>query len=166
MRSIWAHSIATAVIAEAAGASRSSHDLYTAGLTHDLGRLAIFLSVGEQYSDSLSKEFANLEEASACEKELFGLTHCEAGHLVAEQWGFPATLGIYMSHHHEAVEGNPDEPVNLVRAACQMADSLGFPEVCHRDLRVPMMAAGLMGRSGLEPDRLRDQIRERIEALG
>lgn len=164
MRSVWAHSIATAVIVEAAGISCAAPDLYTAGLIHDLGRLAIFLGLGERYSDSLSKEFANLEEANDCETELFGLTHCEAGPMVARQWGFPEKLGTYMAHHHEAVEGDPDNPMNLMRTACQWADSLGFPEVCH--LQPPMMAEGLRSRFGLNLEELREQITKRIAAFG
>jgi HD-like signal output (HDOD) protein len=167
MRSMWAHSIATAVIVESAGVSRSSHNLYTAGLTHDLGRLAILLSFGKLYSDNLSQEFADLEESNTCEKELFGLTHCEAGQLVAERWGFPARLGTYMAHHHEAVDEKPGDLMNLIRESCQLADSLGFPEVCRRDLHcTPKMAEVLRGRTGFDPDRLREQITKRIAAFG
>jgi HD-like signal output (HDOD) protein len=168
MRTVWAHSIATGVIAEAAGVSYGSHDLYTAGLIHDLGRLAMSLSLGERYSENLSKEFAGVEEALAYENELFGLTHCEAGRLVAQNWGFPLSLATYIAHHHEAVDGNPGEPMNLIRAACQLSDSLGFPEVYHRDLALRGMAETetLRGRPGLEPDRLQERITKRISEFG
>jgi len=166
MKSVWAHSIATAIIVETAGIAYDQHDLYTAGLTHDLGRLAIFLSAGESYADKLSKEFAGLEEALVCEKELFGMTHCEAGYLVAGQWGFPARLGAYMAHHHGPIEGDPGDPMNLIRMACQLADSLGFPEVCRQDMQPPTMSESLKWFPGLEEDRLRERITKRIAAFG
>ena len=53
--------------------------MYTAGLTHDLGRLGLRLAGGDQYAEYMSQEFADLAEANALEKSLFGMNHCEAG---------------------------------------------------------------------------------------
>jgi HD-like signal output (HDOD) protein len=166
MRSVWAHSIATAVIVESAGRAYGLQDLYTAGLTHDLGRLAMFLSLGERYSEGLSKEFVDVEEALVLEKELFGLTHCEAGRLVSAKWGFPEKLGTYMAHHHGPVSERKGDPMNLIREACQLADRLGFPEVSHRDVGQPGMADALRVRPEDESDRLRERITKRIAEFG
>ena len=166
-RSMWAHSIATAVIVEAIGARYDTHALYTAGLTHDLGRLAIFLSVGTQYSQALSQEFESMEEANTWEKAMFGVTHCEAGATVAHEWGFPDTLTGYMADHHKPCEGRPGDPMNLIRVACQIADTVGYPEVSRLDLQTPLeLPVSLRNLAELDPERLREKITKRIAAFG
>jgi HD-like signal output (HDOD) protein len=166
MRSVWAHSIATAVIAEAAGALYDSPSAYTAGLTHDLGRLALFLSVGPQYAEELSVEFADIEEANELEEQLFGMTHNEAGVFAANKWGFPKNLQICMSDHHKTITSRAKSPVNLVQMACQLSDWLGFPEVNRGELvERPAVPGHLKLCASLDPDRLRDQISKRIAAF-
>jgi HD-like signal output (HDOD) protein len=79
LRGVWAHGVATAVIAESVGSLYGSPGMYTAGLTHDLGRLGLRLVGGDKYAEYLSREFADLAEANVLEKSLFGMNHCEAG---------------------------------------------------------------------------------------
>ena len=163
---IWAHSIATAVAAEALGGLCGSPGLYTFGLTHDLGRLALFLSAGEEYAAEVSREFADIGEANEREKARFGLTHCEAGELIAREWGFPDNLRTCMANHH-----NPDTEQLCVRdrvicVACLMAVSLGFPEVnVHQPPPFPEFPDGSRKQSKLEPEALWDEITRRIATL-
>src|SRR5450631_51528 len=86
LASVWAHSIASAVAAEALGELCGVPGLYTLGLTHDLGRLGLFLAGGQTYAEELSKEFTDIGQANQVERDRFGLTHCQAGALVAEAW--------------------------------------------------------------------------------
>jgi HD-like signal output (HDOD) protein len=160
-RAVWAHSIATAVIAEAAEPPNRPRVLYTAGLMHDLGRLALSLSVGARYAEDLSQEFPGLAEANAFEKAQYGFTHLEAGSMVAQKWGFPASLLVGMANHHEPLEGRPDDPLNQIRMACRVADWLGFPEVVRRE---PEAAEALTLPA--EPDELRQRITQRVAAFG
>jgi HD-like signal output (HDOD) protein len=126
----------------------------------------MFLSLGERYSEALSKEFTDLEESLSCEKELFGVTHCEVGHQLAGNWGFPAKLGTYMTQHHENVEGKPNDPMTLIRTACQLADALGFPEVSRQNSQQPAAAEGLRALPRLEPEFLKFRITKRIAEVG
>ena len=128
LASVWAHSIASAVAAEALGNMCGCSGLYTLGLTHDLGRLGMFLVGGQPYADELSKEFPDIEHANQAEHDRFGMTHCEAGSLVAAAWGFPDSLAVCMGEHHGIPSGR-DDAQGLIMTSCQMADSLGFPEV-------------------------------------
>ncbi len=166
LASVWAHSIAAAVAAEAMGAVYQSPGLYTSGLTHDLGRLGLFLVQGPDYARELSVEFAGMAEANAAEQRLCGMTHCEAGALVAHGWGLPESIATCMTNHHAQPRGTDADPAVIVWRACQMADSLGFPEVPHPEAPPwPSLPPMLRNRPELEPETLWDEINRRIADL-
>lgn len=170
IRDIWAHGIATALIAEKLGSLSGLPDLYTAGLTHDLGRLGFLLSMGPQYEAGIGREFADIAEANQVEKDLFGMDHCEAGAFTARKWGFPPILHDCMTHHHENQLGHwawPEQPRGLIQMACRLADSLGYSEV-HCPAQPPPfeLPNRLKDRPELAPDRLHEQIAQQIAAMG
>ena len=167
LASVWAHGIASAVAAEALGRACGCPNLYTLGLTHDLGRLGLFLADGQPYAMELCKEFADIEQANQVERNLFGMTHCEAGALVAAAWGFPENLAACMGEHHIMPVGARDEPRCLIVTACRMADSLGFPEVPLSEAPGWPELGGALGHlPQLEPEALWDEITRRIADLG
>jgi HD-like signal output (HDOD) protein len=165
LASVWAHCIASAVAAESLGDSCGYPGLYTLGLTHDLGRLGLFLAGGQPYADELSKEFTDIEQANEVERNRFGMTHCEAGSLVAAAWGFPESLATCMGEHHLMPAGRGD-PRELIVTSCQMADSLGFPEVPLANAPAwPKLDPSLEALPQLEPESLWDEITRRIADL-
>ena len=166
MASVWEHSLATAVLAEFMGKLCRQQSVYTSGLTHDLGRLALFLSLGPEYAAHMAKPFESEEEAEVVELAEFGIDHCEAGAKVAVQWGFPETLRTMMLEHHNEIKGNPRDPLNLVRAACRMASSLGFREVEAPALPYDDVLPEIFRRNAdFEPEALREQVKQQIAAL-
>jgi HD-like signal output (HDOD) protein len=175
LASLWAHGIASAVAAEALGDACGCPGLYSLGLTHDLGRLGLFLAGGEAYAGALSKEFPDIEQANQVERNLFGMTHCQAGALVAAGWGFPESLAACMGQHHLMAAGVADgvadgargDPRGLIATACRMADSLGFPEVPLAEApEWPKLRPSLIDLPQLEPEALWDEINRRIADLG
>jgi HD-like signal output (HDOD) protein len=167
LRSVWAHSVATAVIAESVGNMYALPAMYTAGLTHDLGRLGLILIGGGEYAQHLSRVFTDVAEANALEKALFGMNHCEAGAFLAKTWGFPASLRSHMADHHEPPEGSLANPRYLIQVACRLADSLGFLEVRRLDVAsTPPLPERLRNRAELTPELLYDQITRRMATFG
>jgi HD-like signal output (HDOD) protein len=163
MTSIWHHSIATAVIAEALGAIYKIPGLYTAGLTHDLGRLAMLFSMGAEYPAALDREFTDIEECNQLEKSLFAVTHCEAGTSLAAGWNFPAPLVRCMGEHHKPNLSEKDGPLFVVQVACQLADRLNFPEVRRADLQNSIVwPEHLQGRAELGPEPLTELIKKHL----
>jgi len=160
MRTVWSHSLATAVIAEEIGKVYEVPALYTSGLVHDLGRLALFLSAGPEYATKLGDEFETTADSCALETEQFGLTHAEAGGLVCDKWRFPVSLRTCMTTHHEPISGNPKEPHNLVKIACAMADILGYPEV---RVRQHAEAGNLPESLRLRPEMATEALQYRIQ---
>lgn len=167
VRQIWAHSIATALIAETLGSLYGTPDLYTAGLVHDLGRLGLLLTVGTNYDKWISADFASMGESNELEQARFGMNHCEAGSLVGHKWGFPVMLRSCMIGHHESEQGRPGDPLTLVQLACRMADSMGFPEI---HLQEPGPPPELPEKARkckeLSTERICGRITAQIEAIG
>ena len=165
MKTVWSHSLATAVIAEEIGKLNGQPGLYTAGLMHDLGRLALFLSVGAKYAESMSGEFADYDQALAGETEAFGMSHAAAGTVVCEKWRFPESLGFCTASHHQPISGSMKEAANVIRAACILADVFGYPEIRVQNNRAvfEQLPENLRLRPELAPERLNHQI-ERLQA--
>jgi HD-like signal output (HDOD) protein len=170
IRDIWSHGIATALIAEKLGILAGWPDLYTAGLTHDLGRLGFLLVMGPRYETEITREYRDMSEANQMETDLFGMDHCQAGWVVGSKWGFPKFLCDSMTHHHDTQFGPPPwpgQPLALVRIACQLADSLGLPEVHWRQQPPPLeLPKDLESHSAFAPDKLREEILQRIAVMG
>jgi HD-like signal output (HDOD) protein len=161
MRTVWSHSLAAAVIAEELGKLNGQPAMYTAGLIHDLGRLALFLSVGLKYAESMTTVFDGPSQAFEKEKEQFGMTHSEAGGIICEKWRFPESLSVCMTTHHEPSTGSLKEPTNIIKAACAMADGLGYPEI-----RLANHENQLQIPGEIAPDRLRAQIDRLLATVG
>jgi HD-like signal output (HDOD) protein len=145
VRPIWSHGIATAVIAEhLAGYSDrlSGAALYTAGLTHDLGRLGLLASDRSGYAAFLAAEYENREESELVEWDRFGVIHTVAGGLLTQLWGFPESLCGHAENHH-AESGFDTEEDRVVHSACLLADAIGYPELRLRSAKEPDGAPSL-----------------------
>ena len=167
MRRIWSHSIATAVAAEAIGGLYGSPDVYTAGLMHDLGRLALVRGVGSAYEENLSRAFSDVAEANELERSHFGVTHCECGEMVARRWGFPGNLIACMAHHHSTPNPKSIDQLYLIQTACLLANSFGFPEVLLSDSEAqPIPPETLVTHPKFDPKELSERITDRIALWG
>jgi HD-like signal output (HDOD) protein len=130
---VWSHSVASGLICDALGDALHApmRSLYTAGLMHDVGRLGLLMSEGGKYEVVLTQIHESLEEATALEQVTFGITHAEAGAVMAETWGIPPPVCECMRCHHGVTEDPPHftQLLDLVRVACRIASALGYPEL-------------------------------------
>jgi HD-like signal output (HDOD) protein len=167
VRHIWAHSIATGIIAEILGKLYGEQELYTAGLTHDLGRLGLLLTVGPDYEQSITAEFSSIEEANQLEQLHFGMNHCEAGALVGHKWSFPVLLRSCMIAHHGHETGPEGDALLLVQWACRLADSMGFPEIHYLEPPPPPdLPEKMRNCAELSAEQVRERITAQIEVIG
>lgn len=173
LQAAWRHSIATAVIAETLGGAEATSVplLYTAGLMHDVGRLALFQISAEKYGQVLTTEFARIQEYIELEKVLFGCSHDDAGAFLAAAWGFPPMLCDCIRFHHWDVAVHAGQLFELVGVACRLADILGFAEVKRADLVegpdavCATVPARLCDRPELAPDQLKSKIEAQLESF-
>jgi HD-like signal output (HDOD) protein len=129
LRAIWRHSLACGLIAQqlAAAGSMSKDASYTAGVMHDIGRLALAVIRPKEYAALIMAHSGSPSSMLKCERDLFGFDHCEAGrHLIAD-WKLPAEFEAVVSDHHctRQKEG-PWRLPDLIKMSCRMADTIGF----------------------------------------
>jgi len=126
----WRHNLACALISESLSEACCIDKgiAYTAGLMHDLGRLALLAAHPKEYGQLL-RSCANPGAMLELERATFGLDHAQAGLWLSADWDLPEELSDVMASHHDAGSRDPSSLANQVALGCRMADSSGFP-VC------------------------------------
>lgn len=157
MRICWRHSLATALVAKdlTQGTSTSEDVAYTAGILHDVGRLALAMAFPARYSQFiLNPEPTSLETLEA-ERELFKIDHCQAAHLLMSRWNIPKNLVVVAAEHHNPPRITDSGILTAVRFGCRMADLLGFEAVRSGGRRITYedLLAELPGPRKLPADR-------------
>jgi putative nucleotidyltransferase with HDIG domain len=133
----WRHSLACALLAEelADGNFMDKDSAYTAGLVHDIGRLALAVIQPAPYAHFLSSTEAYPCDVLNQERELFGIDHCQAGRWLVEAWKLPRSFADVTAHHHAESKNGESDVLGLVRHACRLADTLGFAAARSLDAR-------------------------------
>jgi HD-like signal output (HDOD) protein len=156
----WSHSVfsaaAAAFAADRLGSGHFRCEAFTAGLVHDVGMLVIdpyLVRMGETVEGT-----GDHYDVTTIERDILGFDHCDAGALLAENWGFPPILAESIRHHHEPV------------LACEWPDivrSVGVGNLAasavelDMDPRTDEHLAHVLDRLDLEPefvDRLRTDL--------
>jgi putative nucleotidyltransferase with HDIG domain len=128
----WRHSLAAALWAESL-AQWYTFDrpmAYTAGILHDLGRVALIMLSPDAYTLFLEETSARCgQDFRGPEKDVFELDHCQVGGYLSNLWNFQPALGDVIAHHHDPT--TPESPKGrvLVQAACAAASMSGFHTV-------------------------------------
>lgn len=121
-REVWEHSLYCALVSQrlARPASVDADWAFTAGLLHDIGKVALYSSEPDYYRQVCAhRTSAGLTFVEA-ERALLGLDHCEVGGRVLARWRLPAAIERVATHHHgEADAGDP--LLALVRVADRLA---------------------------------------------
>lgn len=132
-QSFWQHSVAVAVISERLAEELDlrgvSDMLFTAGLLHDVGKLAIGVFLTGGFDDIEEKLADGLTDLALAEREILGFDHADAGADMADHWKLPAELVHPIRHHHapSRVEDPAAQPVvDVVHIADALAHTMGF----------------------------------------
>ena len=127
LRVCWDHSVACALIAEKlAGAMHQPKDrAYTAGLLHDVGRLALLACYPAEYGNLMTVARENDFDELECERQLFDVDHCAAGEWLGRQWNLPPEFVEAIAQHH-AAEAKDKSMLSIVTAGNSIADTIGF----------------------------------------
>ena len=136
LHSCWRHSVACAMIAERA-ASGSGFDkdfAYTAGIMHDIGRVAMATEMPQAYARVVEAGADQPHDLLQTEWELCGIDHCQAGRTLVTAWNLPDALLEVTASHHDSGQHAPGV-ASVLRPSCLLADLLGFGVVEYRKLR-------------------------------
>ncbi len=124
----WRHNLACAATAEqiARRLGGNAAEAFSAGLLHDVGRLALVVAHPKQYPALLDSATVAGFDMLALEHDAFGIDHCEAGHWVAEQLLLPQVFQDVALHHHDQDTAHLGDMVIRVGVACRLAAWMGF----------------------------------------
>lgn len=103
-QTFWIHSLYTAVTMKVLADNFDSVNanlLYTCGLLHDIGKIYLLDILGKEYEMILQTSNENDSRLLEEEQKVLGITHCEVGALLLEQWKLPENfIKIVRYHHH------------------------------------------------------------------
>lgn len=129
MRNLWRHNLACAMIAEriARAGSIDKDAAYTAGILHDVGRVALAVIQPKGYAALLDKHHGPAASMLLAEREMFGLDHCQAGQQLIADWKLPRSFeAVVADHHSELRSDRAWNLLALVKVSCSMASAIGF----------------------------------------
>ena len=162
MVEFWRHSLCCALaserIAEAVDHPKKAV-LFTAGLIHDIGKLAMFSQIPDACLDAFVRGQNKDDEVEVfqLEREVIGFDHQDVGAEIAKAWRFPEILQDTINFHHA-----PDEAlrhqfessiVHLGNTVAMMVESkMGGLS------KVPPISSSALAHIGLDEEQLQPMI--------
>ncbi|HUU16275.1 MAG TPA: HDOD domain-containing protein [Sedimentisphaerales bacterium] len=123
------HSIAVACcakdIAEMASPQMDSQLAYSAGLLHDIGKLALEETMPKSFASMVEEAKSTKRSSRAIEQKHLGTDHTIIGKRLGQKWRLPnlIVLAIWL-HHSQTVTIAEDMPEARIAAVVQLADSI------------------------------------------
>ena len=136
VRQCWRHSAASAVIAEEISKNFDvpGDRAYTAALLHDIGRLGLLKSYAREVAPVLTAQYKEASDVLTAEHAVINVNHGEAGGWLVKTWAFPAAFAEICERHHDAMREHESELLQVVKAACRIADVLGYSAIRYRNV--------------------------------
>jgi len=98
---------------------------FTAGLLHDVGKIAMALAEGEKYVKLISQCRLTGASLSKLEEETFGFDHSKVGAHLLRRWEVPEEIIIpVLGHTDAAVPGATQSLTALTRLASELANHI------------------------------------------
>jgi putative nucleotidyltransferase with HDIG domain len=123
----WHHNLASALTAEAMAHALGvdPNSAYTAGLLHDIGRLAMIVEHRQKYIRMLRTPPPPGSDYRALERLEFKVDHTEVGGDIAESLELPRAITDAVRHHHEPPTSDGGM-TTFAHVACGIATAMGF----------------------------------------
>jgi len=127
---MWRHAFGTAVASQiiARVSGKASEDVtFTAGLLHDLGKVALSVWIENKMGAILlyaGREDISFDEA---ERRVLGYDHCQVGYHLATNWNLPEELCEAALHHHTPSQATSHHSiVDCVHVGDYICSAMGF----------------------------------------
>jgi len=134
-REYWEEAMNCAAAARIIGATcghEKDPGLFTAGLLHDIGRIALLETVPELYRQVPSNLCGT--ELIEAEQKTVGITHAEAGYELATNWGLPKDITEPIRHHHHPESAYDMQPrVAIIALAEKWTSTIAMGDVSKTD---------------------------------
>lgn len=104
MNEFWKHSLGVAVAAETIAkitAHPNPPDMFTSGLVHDMGKMALYIIHQEAMLAIIEKAKESGISYHDAEKEIDLPRHTNIGYLLAQKWALPSQIMAVIKYHHQ-----------------------------------------------------------------
>jgi len=147
VKQCWRHSAACGVIAEEISPifDVSGDQAYTAALMHDIGRLGLLKSYSREIAPVLEGEYDGIAAVLAAERVAINVDHAVAGAWLVKNWAYPPSFAEVCEHHHKPIDPKDAPLLQVVKLACQIADSMDYSAVRYEALLYPEVLQRLPG---------------------
>jgi putative nucleotidyltransferase with HDIG domain len=141
----WAHSVTVGIIAEVIARETRvvrPEDAFTAGVLHDIGKLAMILADPASFAEVIDLVEAEHMKYRDAELAVFGFGHELVGARLAARWKFPEPLFAAIQAHHQPVAAI-ESMADIVAAANLVANREGLAagfDYTHEPDRRPAVA--------------------------
>ena len=144
----WQHCFGVALIARKLGVQcgySEPEECFTAGLLHDMGRLALQQFLHADFEIALREAALTNSSLTVAERASLGFDHCDAGEWLARRWKLPHALTTVLLGHHDphglpaqdAAHRRLVEIVSYANALCGHARIGDSGERCYGPLDAP-----------------------------
>ncbi len=123
---LWRHSVSCALISQLLAnkmGQKDLHELFTASLLHDIGKLVIDSFIADNFQAMFSLMREDGFGYVAAEKEYFGIDHAELGGIIVKTWNFPQSLIEAIQNHHQDLSNTQDVNIESLTALSNL--------ICH-----------------------------------
>ncbi len=120
----WAHSVCVGLVAEVIARDTRvarPEDAFTAGVLHDVGKLAMLMSEPEMFADVIDLVVSEHMTYRVAEARVFGIGHEHVGGRLAQRWKFPEPLVVAIREHHPALPSRNLETLGDVVTTANLA---------------------------------------------
>ncbi len=102
-RNFWQHAFAAAICARELSPScgQDAGTAFTAGLVHDIGRLALVTLFPAEYESVVVHSMRHRVGLLEAERLLLGLDHAGVGAALAQRWNLPPAIQQAIANHHQ-----------------------------------------------------------------
>lgn len=134
----WYHSLMRATLAKRIAQKISFNNVdeaYLSGLLLDIGKLILISTFPKEHESILAetKNTKNTKNKLWAETQLLGVSHCEIGSWLMEQWKMNSMMADAIRYHHEPVEKIREAfpLVRIVHVANLLNEKIDEPESIH-----------------------------------
>ncbi len=173
-KEFWKHCLGVAMASETTARfvhHKSPSDLFTCGLVHDIGKIALYMLTPETFAETLA--YAKEKDVTMIEAEeaLSLPRHTNVGKELTAKWRLPAVFQAITAHHHQkdfaarpALSPEMHQVVDIVFLANLLVHALDFGQSGHR--KVLGAPKDTLERLHLKPEQLKELVIKIKEALG
>ena len=164
---LWEHSLGCAVVCSVLAARlgvKDPEEVSTAGLIHDIGKVAIKMELPKEYE--MITRLARVKNISRLEAErlVLGLDHAEVGGWLAKSWNLPNKLVEPIACHHDPRLAKEEQLASaIVHFANVMIRGMGYGHA--GDVWVPPLSSRAWRLLELAPadlDLLLEEVEEKL----